>query len=170
MILSFCEVQEKIRVYLDIIMRWCLCQVINIMNELVKILIEGGHSGVLKNGDKLLTFTRPGVADLYDIYMSTPEVLKGAMLADKVIGKAAASVAIAGGVSRIYALLISQHAVNLLAKYNIHFEYEKLVPYIQNRTKDGLCPMEALCLDVEAPLEAVKQIGEFIQRMRQKAS
>lgn len=140
------------------------------MEELVKILKEGAYSCVIRNGDKLLTYTRPGVADLYETLINRPEVLKDALVGDKVIGGAAAFVAIVGGVSKIYALLISQPAIDLLDRYQVAYEYEELVPYIQNRTKDGLCPMEALTMTVDEPEEAVKQIGEFIERMRQRTS
>ena len=62
------------------------------MKQLVKQLHEGKHSCVIltARGDTY-TCNRRGVADLYEIYRTMPEVLEGATVADKVIGKGAAA-------------------------------------------------------------------------------
>lgn len=51
---------------------------------------------MIANGDRIRTFTRRGVADLYDLLVQEPEFLHGASVADKVIGKAAASLMVLG--------------------------------------------------------------------------
>lgn len=57
---------------------------------------------MIANGDRIRTFTRRGVADLYDLLVQEPEFLHGAFVADKVIGKAAASLMVLGGVRQVY--------------------------------------------------------------------
>ena len=37
------------------------------MKELIDMLHAGGYSCVIANGDRIRTFTRRGVADLYDL-------------------------------------------------------------------------------------------------------
>lgn len=53
-------------------------------------------------------------------------------MADIVIGKAAAMLLIYGKVHKIYTRLISEHAIAILDKYHITYEYDKKVPYIMN--------------------------------------
>lgn len=61
------------------------------MEELIDLLHSGGYSCVIANKGKVRTFTQRGVADLYDLLTQEPEFLKGAMIADKVVGKGAAA-------------------------------------------------------------------------------
>ena len=57
------------------------------MEELINLLHTGGYSCVIANEGKIRTFTQRGVADLYDLLTREPEFLKGALIADKVVGK-----------------------------------------------------------------------------------
>ena len=68
------------------------------MKELIEKLHAGGYSCVIANGDCIRTFTQRGVADLYDLLVQDADFLKGASVADKVIGKAAAALMVVGGV------------------------------------------------------------------------
>ena len=56
------------------------------MEELINLLHTGGYSCTIANGGKIRTFTQRGVADLYDLLTQEPEFLKGALIADKVVG------------------------------------------------------------------------------------
>ena len=55
------------------------------MSSLKDELQKGGWSCVIGNGAEMRTFSRRGVADLYDILMTEPELLEGASIADKVL-------------------------------------------------------------------------------------
>ena len=59
------------------------------MDKLIKLLHEGNYSCVIKNKE-ISTFTQRGITDLYDLLNTDPAFLRGAQIADKVIGKAAA--------------------------------------------------------------------------------
>lgn len=84
------------------------------------------------------------------------------ILADKVIGKAAALLAIFLNVKEIYTPLLSIPAKDILMKHQIQIEYDQLVPYIQNRTGTGPCPMETLVSSISDPKEAYEAITSFI--------
>ena len=71
------------------------------MEKLINLLHTGGYSCTIANGGKIRTFTQRGVADLYDLLTQEPEFLKGALIADKVVGKGAAALMILGGIKRI---------------------------------------------------------------------
>ena len=78
------------------------------MEELIRILTEGNYSLVLEKDGQRYTFTQRGVADLHALYHAPEHLLDGAMLADKVVGKGAAALMIAGGVRRVHTLTVSE--------------------------------------------------------------
>ena len=138
------------------------------MQHLITLLHEGNYSCVLQNETGILSFTRRGVADLYDLYENAPASLKDSAVADKVVGKAAAALMILGGVKSVYADVISSPALHLLQHAELPVEYMKEVPFIENRDKTGCCPLESTCLDIESPTEIYPAIRQFIAQMRAK--
>lgn len=56
------------------------------METIIDLLHTGGYSCVIMNPAGIHTFTQRGVADLYDLYQTNPSLMKGAAIADKVIG------------------------------------------------------------------------------------
>ncbi len=82
------------------------------------------------------------INDIKDILRENKLALKDAVIADKVIGKVAASVLTVAGVKEIYADVMSKHAIPVLEKNNIEYEYKTLTEYVINNDKTGMCPME----------------------------
>ena len=82
------------------------------------------------------------VNDILSIIKENVDALDGAIVADKVIGKAAASLLTVSGVQEIYADTISEYGKEVLDKNNIVYEYRMKTNYIQNNAKTGMCPME----------------------------
>ena len=83
------------------------------MDKLIKLLHEGNYSCVIKNKE-ISTFTQRGITDLYDLLNTDPAFLRGAQIADKVIGKAAAVLMVLGRVQEVYTDIISEPALVLL--------------------------------------------------------
>ena len=82
------------------------------------------------------------IKDIKDILHENENALKGAIIADKVIGKVASSVLTVAGVKEIYTDILSKYAIPVLEENHIKYEYETLVPFVQNNDKTGMCPME----------------------------
>ncbi len=82
------------------------------------------------------------IEDIKNILKENENALKGAVIADKVIGKVAGSILALAGVKEIYAEVISQYAVPVLEENHIKYEFENEVEYIINEQKTGMCPME----------------------------
>lgn len=118
---------------------------------------------VVSNGE-VFTSQERGVKPLLHLLTEKKGFLKGASVADKVIGKAAALLMVLGEIKEVHTLIISEPAIKAFEKYNIPCFYDKKVDRIINRTGDGLCPMETLCLDVEKPKEAFEKITNFINK------
>ena len=135
------------------------------MDELVRILQDGNHSLVVA-GDGIRTFDGRGISDLYGLLTEHPDWLRGASVADKVVGKGAASLLILGGVRELFAGVISTSALGLLEDSRISLRFAEKVPYIINRKGDGLCPVEALCKDCKTAAECLPFIQGFINKLR----
>ena len=82
--------------------------------------------------------------------------LKDAIVVDKLVGKAAALLMVYGGVKQVHTNIIAKDAMIIFEKYNIKYSANEIVEYIQNRTKDGLCPMEEKVKNIDKPKKAYK--------------
>lgn len=137
------------------------------MGEVAKLLHDGNHSLVVANGD-IKTFDGRGVSDLYRLLHDEPLQLRGAEVADKVVGKAAASLMVLASIGGVYADAFSQPAFDMLQKAGIKVEYGKIVPHIINRAGTGMCPLEERCLQCGTPEECLVQIQSFMAEMRSR--
>ncbi|WP_251623914.1 DUF1893 domain-containing protein [Odoribacter lunatus] len=135
------------------------------MEELIRLLHEEQCSCVIANRETRI-FRQRGVADLYKLLHREPAFLKNASVADKVIGKAAAALMIAGGVKEIYADIISQPALSLLQPTGIKVKYGQCVDHIINRTQTGWCPLETICYPIHSVQEILPCIQEFIENQK----
>jgi iron complex outermembrane receptor protein len=132
------------------------------MDALITLLHEGAYSCVIRKGAEVRTFHKRGVADLYFLLENEPEFLLGAFVADKVVGKGAAALMVLGGVKHVYTDVISTPALDLFKTYGVEVAFSVVTDRIVNRTKDGLCPVETLCLDLDSPADMLNEIRQFI--------
>ena len=128
------------------------------MEKLINLLHTGGYSCTIANGGKIRTFTQRGVADLYDLLTQEPEFLKGALIADKVVGKGAAALMILGGIKELYTDIISTKALELFRKSDVKVDFAQEVAFIWNRDRTGGCPVETMCSEVESVEEILPLI------------
>ena len=132
------------------------------MDALISLLHEGAYSCVIRKGADVRTFHKRGVADLLFLLENEPEFLLGAFVADKVVGKGAAALMVLGGVKHVYTDVISTPALDLFKTYGVEVAFSVVTDRIVNRTKDGLCPVETLCLDLDSPADMLNEIRQFI--------
>ena len=128
------------------------------------LLSTASTIAVVSNGE-VFTSQERGVKPLLHLLTEKKGFRKGASVADKVIGKAAALLMVLGEIKEVHTLIISEPAIKVFENHNIPCFYDKKVDRIVNRTGDGLCPMETLCLDVDDPQEAFEKIREKVMKM-----
>lgn len=116
-----------------------------------ELLINSNNTCVSVKGDQVYQSDLKGIQPIISKLKEDPTFFEGAYVADVVIGKAAAMLLIYGRAHKIYARLISEHAIAILKEYQIPYEYDIVVPYIMNRKKDGICPMEDTVLNINDP-------------------
>ena len=133
--------------------------------ELITQLHALQCSCIIRNNGTTRTFHERGVKDLHRLLMQEPEILSGASLADKVVGKGAAALMIAGEVAWVYADVISQAAMELFEQSQVEVQYGEIVPNIINRAGTDICPVEKLCRDCKTAAECLPLIDKFIKEM-----
>lgn len=97
---------------------------------------------VLYSSGECKEYYKNRINDIKDILRENENALKGAIIADKIIGKVAASILTVAGVLEIYSDVMSRYAIPVLENNNIKYEYKNFTDYIINNSKTGMCPME----------------------------
>lgn len=123
-------------------------------------------SCVVANGTRIEQFHERGVKDLHKILADDRALLDGAFIADKVVGKGAAALMVAGGVREVYADVMSRAALSLFQQSGVAVEYDTLVDNIINRAGTDICPVEKLCMQCSTADECLPLITQFIESMR----
>lgn len=85
-------------------------------------------------------------------------ILRGADVADRIVGRAAAALFVAGGVVSVHADVMSEGAAEFLSSYGIPNSADVITSEIINRTKTGICPMEAAVKDLDDPQQMIAAI------------
>ena len=119
---------------------------------------ENAACAVCRNGQvrvSHLTGIRPLLAWLGE----DANALRDGAAADKIVGRAAALLFLYGGVRAVYAAVISEGALALLEENGVQVAYGRCVPYIINREKTGLCPMEQRVRDIQDPAAAYEALA-----------
>lgn len=110
--------------------------------QLQKKLNEEGLSLIANRQGKIYTSKLHGIGPIINPMKDDLYYFEDAIVVDKVIGKATAMLLILSKVKYIYAYVLSEKAKEIFDQYQVDYDYEKLVPYIINRTHDRMCPME----------------------------
>lgn len=129
--------------------------------EVLEALKEESVTFAAQTKKGLVTSREKGITPMMRLLLADRNALQGAYVADRVIGKAAAFLALYGGAAALYGELMSEHARGLLERQGLPCFSGKTVPYIRNRRGDGMCPMEATVLETE-------EIDEAFERLRNK--
>ena len=125
--------------------------------ERAKQLLEADDpSGVLCCGEDIITWSDRGLITLLRLH--SLRSFSGYAAADRVVGKAAAFIYQAIGVTELYASLISEPGLSTLVTAGVHPHYGVCVPSILNRSRDDLCPMEMIALSTDDPEVAIDGI------------
>ena len=134
------------------------------MKELIivkEILKYNKYSCVISDGNEMVyTSVERGVKPLLEYYhhQFSQSCDHSLYVADKVIGKGAAFILVLLSIKGLYTPVISQSALELLQKYGIEVQCDRIAPFIKNRTGEGRCPIESAVIDEEDPVMALDKI------------
>lgn len=136
------------------------------MQQLIEILRREKCSLVVKNHGIVTTYSKPGVRDLEYLLDHEPEVLHGAVIADKVIGKAAAAMVVVGGVKALYAEVMSKKAIPFLDEAGIAYSYGTLVDTIKE--EGDRCKLEKITAPASTPEETVALLRAHFEEKKKE--
>lgn len=133
----------------------------DLIAEMSAIIRRGEASAITaRNGVIAMRAEGKGVQPI--LTLLDKDALRDATVVDKVMGRAAAAVAIVGKVRRVHALLMSEEAKSLLDKHGVRTSADKVVPKILNRELTASCPMEATVAKETDPTKMVEALRGFI--------
>lgn len=136
------------------------------MQQLIEILRREKCSLVVKNHDIVTTYSKPGVRDLEYLLDHDPEMLHGATIADKVIGKAAAAMVVVGGVKELYAEVMSKKAIPFLEEAGIAYTCGTLVDTIKE--EGDRCQLEKITAPATTPEETVALLRTHFEEKKRE--
>jgi len=119
---------------------------------------------VVKDKNVVYKSKEKGIKPMYILAREMKDIAKDGSVADKVIGKGAALLCQYMGIKEVYGGLMSETAMDVLNRGNINFDYDEITPYIQNRDKTGLCPIENMSMDIEDGEILLKEIRGFMKK------
>lgn len=120
---------------------------------------------ILTLGAVMFKSKEKGVQPLLD-WMNSGNNYMGYMVADKVVGRAAAFIDIAMGIRAVYAEVISESAKELLERNHIEVDADTVVPDILNSDKSDRCPLEKAVDGIENAADALMPIELALIRMQ----
>lgn len=114
---------------------------------------------------KLTVSEERGIRPMMDWLEQDKDFLRGASVADKIVGRAAAMIMIYAGVKEVYTSVISTRALDLLKEYSIPCIYVNTCDAVANRRGDGICPMERAVAPIHDPEKAYGLLREKLKSM-----
>lgn len=99
---------------------------------------------LLKDGEILYKSKADRLKPLIFCIKKHKKEMRGAIVFDKIVGRAAATLLAYAKVKEIWTPIISQDAKKYLKKSKIKIEFKKEVKNIMNQKRDDFCPMEKL--------------------------
>ncbi len=136
---------------------------------------EDLYKEFLKSGDALRVYataklvfssTKERFWGLLDYIDGPAASYKGVVIMDKVMGNAAALLAVKAGTSEVWSPLGSQLAQMTLQKYGVEYHIDKMVPFILHDNGKDMCPSEILSIDRDpeefySKLKSMRWVGRL---------
>jgi hypothetical protein len=125
-----------------------------------KFLISSNTLWVYKEDKHLFRSSKSGILPLLEYIDSVGAYYRQVIIFDKVVGNAVALLSVKAAAEEVFSPLGSELATNSLSNYDIKYHFSETVPYIQNRDRDDMCPMEKLSIDKE-PEEFYESVRRY---------
>ena len=138
------------------------------LNEELKkakeLLLNSSYTCVITKDDTVYTSTERGVKPLLQ-WLEDKTDLRGAFVADKAVGKAAAFLHVLLQVKAVDAPVMSRYAVSVLRDNGVEVFFDEETDFIRNRAGTGQCPMEQTVQEIDDPETARKAVIEKLKEL-----
>ena len=129
--------------------------------------VKGKYTLVLCKNEDIIASDLTGIRPLIKLIDDKKEC-KGYSAADKIVGRAAAFLYTLLEIKNLYGEVMSKGAIEILKKVGINYEYKTLTGYIENRQKNGICPMDDAVKNITDAKQACEAIRNKIKLLQQK--
>lgn len=123
-----------------------------------EFLVNSDNLQVYEGSKLLFASTRHQLLPLMEYINDFSLGYQQVIIFDKMVGNAAALLAVKANCREVYSPLGSQLAIMTLEKYGVKYHLTEIVPYIQQQNGEDMCPMEKLSTN--------KRPEEFYEIMR----
>lgn len=105
-----------------------------------------------------------GVKPILQAIEEMGEDIYDSVIGDKILGKASALLCRYAKASGVYSPQGTKTAIALLIMGGIPCQIDKMIPFIQNKAGDNICPFEKMLSDVDSPDEAYRILKEKLMK------
>ena len=136
--------------------------------ELAKVILRGKNLSlvIVKRGTPLFESHSSGISGLLQAIDSLGNILSGASVGDRVVGRAAALLLTCSRTKEVYASTLSNEGLKVLKENGIPVEHDKLVPRILDKKGKNICPFERFSLTIKTPNEAYQKLKAFAENIK----
>lgn len=120
---------------------------------------------VLRDERTVYSSSAPGIRAALELHDKSPELLCGAVIVDRIIGRAAAMIFADGGAAAVYGSVMDRMAMEELHAKGVQARAGTLVDAIINRRGDGPCPMEQTLAGITDPAVGIPALRRTVQRL-----
>lgn len=92
--------------------------------------------------------------------------LKGASVADRVVGKALALLCIYAGIRKVYAEVLSRKAQAIFEENKVACQWKQLVDNVLDLNKSDVCPFEKTAADISDPQNSYVAFKALLEKMK----
>lgn len=138
----------------------------DLLAEMKHLWNDGATLVVARNGVIVRVSKDRGIAPL--LSAMDARLLGGAIVMDRVVGRAAAAICANAFVSEVITPIAAEGAAEIIALSGGKLVAEKTVPQILNRDKTDSCPMEKAVQGINNPEQMVEKIREALKELKTK--
>jgi hypothetical protein len=119
---------------------------------------------VIKNGQIILKKTGDGIKPILETINELGDEMHGSIVGDRILGKASALLCRYANVKAVYSPQATKTAIALLIIGGVVSQIDQMIPFIKNRSGNGLCPFEKMLESVGEPDEAYNILKEKVMK------
>jgi len=121
---------------------------------------------IVKDGFLLYSTKSHRISGFLDAIENCGANIKGASVADRVVGKAVALLCVYAKVREVYAVILSRKAMAVLKKNGIEHRFGELVENVLGADKTGVCPFEKAAAEISDPEKAYNTFKGLRETLR----
>ena len=128
-----------------------------------EFLLSGDSLWVFKGNSIIFRSSKEGLLPLLDYIEEFVPRQGQVQIFDKIMGNAAVLLSIKAECGEACSPLGSELAIKTLGDYGVGYHFTESVPHIQNRSGEGMCPMERLSIG-KSPEEFYEIVRHLIKK------